>query len=70
MCLSTPKITTPVTKTEAPVNSAEMNAAESSVAARESDRQRRLRALSRLQTMQGGAMQGTEAGTGKTKLGA
>ena len=70
MCLSTPKITTPVTKTEAPVNSAEMNAAESSVAARESDRQRRLRALSRLQTMQGGAMQGTEAGMGKTKLGA
>ena len=70
MCMSTPKISTPATKTEVPVNSVEMNAADSTIAARDSDRQRRLRAFSRLQTMQGGAMQGTEAGTGKTKLGA
>ena len=68
MCLSSPTITPP--KVEAPVNSVEMNAADSTIAARDSDRQRRLRALSRLSTMQGGAMQGSEAGTGKTKLGA
>ena len=68
MCLSSPTITRP--KVEAPVNSVEMNAADSTIAARDSDRQRRLRALSRLSTMQGGAMQGSEAGTGKTKLGA
>ena len=65
--MSSPKISTP--KTEAAVNSVNMNAAESTEATRESDRQRRLRAMSRLQTMQGGAMQGTEAGTGKQKLG-
>ena len=72
MCMSSPKISTPVaaTKTEAPVNTVNMDAAESTVAARDSDRQRRLRAMSRLQTMQGGAMQGAEAGTGKQKLGA
>ena len=70
MCMSSPKISTPAaTKTEAPVNTVNMDAAESTVAARDSDRQRRLRALSRLQTMQGGAMQGAEAGTGKQKLG-
>ena len=68
MCLSTPKIQT--AKVEAPINTVEMDAADSTVAARDSDRQRRLRAMSRLQTMQGGAMQGSEAGTGKTKLGA
>lgn len=68
MCLSTPKITTP--KVEAPANTVEMDAADSTVAARDSDRQRRLRAMSRLRTMQGGTMQGSEAGTGKTKLGA
>ena len=68
MCVSSPKISTP--KTEAPVNTVEMDAAESTVAARDTDRQRRLRAFSRLQTMQGGAMQGSEAGTGKLKLGA
>ena len=70
MCMSTPKVSTPTTKTEAPVNTVNMDAAESTTAARDSDRQRRLRALSRFQTMQGGAMQGAEAGTGKTKLGA
>ena len=70
MCMSTPTISQPVTKTEAPVQTVEMDAADSTVTARESDRQRRLRALSRLQTMQGGAMQGTEQGTGKTRLGA
>ena len=68
MCLSAPKVTAPTT-TEAPVNTVEMDAAESTVATRESDMQRRRRALSRLQTMQGGAMQGTESGLGKTKLG-
>ena len=70
MCTSTPKynvvqpVTTPETQTVT------MDAAESTIASRDSDRQRRLRALSRLQTMNGGAMQGTEAGTGKVKLGA
>ena len=68
MCVSTPKM--PVTKTEAPVQTVEMNAADSTEAMRESDIQRRRRTLSRLQTMQGGAMQGQEAGMGKLKLGA
>ena len=67
MCVSTPKI--PETKTEAPPQVVDMNAAESTAAVRESDIQRRRRALSRLQTMQGGAMQGADAGTGKVKLG-
>ncbi len=68
MCaISSPSVPTP--KVEAPVSTVNMNAAESTVAARDSDRQRRLRAMSRLSTMQGGAMQGAEAGTGKTKLG-
>ncbi len=67
MCISTPKM--PETKTEAPPQVADMDAAESTAAARESDMQRRRRALSRLHTMQGGAMQGAEAGTGKVKLG-
>lgn len=66
MCFfSTPSV--PEVKTEAPTNYVEMDAAESSVAARDSERQRRLRALSRYQTMYGGAMQGDQAG--KTKLG-
>ena len=65
MCMSSPKISPPTAKTEAPVNTVNMDAAESTIASRDSDRQRRLRALSRFQTMQGGAMQGTEAGTGK-----
>lgn len=73
MCVvKTPKysvVQAPAPQVEAPVESVEMNAAESTAASRESDRQRRLRALSRLQTMNGGAMQGTEAGTGKVKLG-
>ena len=68
MCLSTPSISSP--KVEAPISTVQMNAADSTVAARDNDRQRRLRAMSRLQTMQGGAMQGSEAGTGKIKLGA
>ena len=68
MCLSSPSITQP--KVEAPANTVNMDAADSTVAARDSDRQRRLRAMSRLQTMQGGAMQGSEAGSGKTRLGA
>ena len=58
------------TKTEAPTNFVEMDAAESSVASRDSERQRRLRALSRLQTMNGGAMQGAQNTSGKMKLGA
>lgn len=68
MCVSTPTITQP--KTEAPVQSISMNAADSTIAQREGDRQRRLRALSRFQTMQGGSMQGSEAGNGKVRLGA
>ena len=70
MCTSTPKIQQPATKVEAPVQTVEMDAANDTVIARDDDRRRRLRALSHLQTMQGGAMQGTEAGTGKTRLGA
>ena len=68
MCVSTPSM--PEVKTEAPVQTVQMNSADSTVAMRESDIQRRRRALSRLQTMQGGAMQGLEAGTGKVRLGA
>ncbi len=68
MCVSTPSM--PEVKTEAPVQTVSMNSADSTVAMRESDIQRRRRALSRLQTMQGGAMQGLEAGTGKVRLGA
>ena len=68
MCVSTPKI--PETKTEAPTQTVEMNSADSTVAMRESDMQRRRRALSRLQTLNGGAMQGSDAGAGKVKLGA
>ena len=71
MCTSTPKIVTqPAPKVEAPVQTVEMDAAEDTVIARDDDRRRRLRALSRMQTMQGGAMQGAETGTGKTRLGA
>ena len=71
MCTSTPKIVTQAApKVEAPVQTVEMDAANDTVIARDDDRRRRLRALSRLQTMQGGAMQGAEAGTGKTRLGA
>ena len=70
MCVKSPTITTPApAKVDAPVSSVEMDAAESTVANRENDRQRRMRALSRLSTMTGGAMQGQEAGTGKLKLG-
>ena len=70
MCFfSSPSVPETQTKTEAPTNFVEMDAAESSVASRDSERQRRLRAMSRLQTMSGGAMQGTQANTGKTKLG-
>ena len=68
MCVSTPSV--PQVKTEAPTQTVEMNAADSTLAMRESDIQRRRRALSRLRTMQGGAMQGQELGTGKVKLGA
>ena len=68
MCVSTPSV--PQVKTEAPTQTVEMNAADSTSAMRESDIQRRRRALSRLRTMQGGAMQGSELGTGKVKLGA
>ena len=68
MCVSTPSV--PQVKTEAPTQTVEMNAADSTAAMRESDIQRRRRALSRLRTMQGGAMQGSELGTGKVKLGA
>ena len=68
MCVSTPSV--PQVKTEAPPSTVEMNSADSTVAMRESDIQRRRRALSRLRTMQGGAMQGADAGLGKVKLGA
>lgn len=68
MCVSAPTVTQP--KVEAPMQSVSMNAADSTIAQREGDRQRRLRALSRFQTMQGGAMQGSEAGNGKVRLGA
>ena len=68
MCVSTPSV--PQVKTEAPVQVAEMNSADSTIAARESDIQRRRRALSRLRTLSGGAMQGADAGMGKVKLGA
>ena len=67
MCVSTPSVTQP--KVEAPVKAVEMDASENSIVSRENELQRRRRALSRLQTMQGGAMQGSESGTGKTKLG-
>ena len=67
MCVSTPSVTQP--KVEAPVKAVEMDASENSIVSRENELQRRRRALSRLQTMQGGSMQGNEAGTGKTKLG-
>ena len=66
MCFfSAPSV--PEVKTEAPTNYVEMDAAESSIASRDSERQRRLRALSRYQTINGGAMQGDQ--TGKIKLG-
>ena len=68
MCVSTPSV--PTVKTEAPPQTVEMNSADSTIAMRESDIQRRRRALSRLRTMQGGAMQGADAGLGKVKLGA
>ncbi len=71
MCFfSSPSVPETQTKTEAPTNFVEMDAAESSVASRDSERQRRLRALSRLQTMNGGAMQGAQNTSGKMKLGA
>ena len=66
MCVSSPKINT--TTPTAPVKTVEMDATQNTIAARESDIRRRRRALSRASTMTG-AMQGTEAGTGKTKLG-
>ena len=68
--MSSPKISTPApapTQVMAPTKSVEMDASQNVAAARESDIQRRRRALSRLSTMGGGAMQGAEAG--KTKLG-
>ncbi|MBQ9526712.1 MAG: hypothetical protein IJR68_03800 [Fretibacterium sp.] len=68
MCVSSPKISTPTTAITAPTKAVEMDAGQNVAAARESDIQRRRRALSRASTMTG-AMQGTEA-TGKTKLGA
>ena len=68
MCVSTPSVSQ--VKTEAPSQTVEMNSADSTVAMRESDIQRRRRALSRLRTMQGGAMQGLDAGLGKVRLGA
>lgn len=67
MCVSTPSVTQP--KVEAPVKAVEMNATDNAIVSRENELQRRRRALSRLQTMQGGAMQGSESGSGKTKLG-
>ena len=68
MCVSTPSV--PQVKTEAPPQTVEMNSADSTIAARESDIQRRRRALSRMRTLSGGAMQGADAGMGKVKLGA
>ena len=65
MCVSTPKIVQP--KVEAPVNTESLNAAEDMTVSRENEMQRRRRALSRLQTMQGGSMKENE--NGKQKLG-
>lgn len=67
MCMSTPSYATP--KVEAPVSTETLDSTGSQIAGMDSERQRRLRALSRFRTMQGGAMQGSEAGTGKVKLG-
>jgi len=67
MCVSSPKIQAPTQQVVAPTKTVEMDAAQNTVAARESDIRRRQRALSRASTMTG-AMQGTEA-TGKAKLG-
>jgi len=66
MCVSSPQIST--TPVQAPVKAVEMNSTENTIAARENDIRRRRLALSRASTMSG-AMQGTEATTGKTKLG-
>ena len=67
MCISTPSVVQP--KVEAPVNVEDFNSSEDSLVSRENEMQRRRRALSRLQTMQGGAMQGNESVNGKQKLG-
>ena len=67
MCISTPSVVQP--KVEAPVNVEDFNSSEDSLVSRENEMQRRRRALSRLQTMQGGAMQGNDAVNGKQKLG-
>ena len=67
MCVSSPKIS-PTTAITEPTKAVEMDASQNVAAARESDIQRRRRALSRMSTMGAGAMQGEDAG--KTKLGA
>ena len=51
MCVSTPKVVQP--KVEAPVNTEEFNASDDALVSRENEIQRRRKALSRLQTMQG-----------------
>lgn len=69
MCISTPRVNTVSPAVEAPIETESMDAADSTVAMRDSDLRRRQRALSRLSTMRGGAMQGVDAVTGKVKLG-
>lgn len=68
MCVSTPKVVQP--KVEAPVNTEEFNASDDALVSRENEIQRRRKALSRLQTMQGNTMQGNDGIAGKQKLGA
>ena len=68
MCVSTPKVVQP--KVEAPVNTEDFNASDDALVSRESEIQRRRKALSRLQTMQGNSIQGNDGITGKQKLGA
>jgi len=64
MCLmKPPKVETP----PAPPKIEQLDATQNVVAARESDRKRRMLAMSRASTTAGGAMQGEAAG--KTKLG-
>ena len=52
------------------VNTEEFNASDDALISRENEIQRRRKALSRLQTMQGNSIQGNDGITGKQKLGA
>lgn len=65
MCVSTPKVEKPAAPPKVETMETEANVA----AGREAARRRQLLALSRQDTLGGGAMQGSQA-AGKTKLGA